>query len=126
MKLLWVTAEIDATAADAWAVLVDPEAWPAWGPSVAGASIDAEQIGLGTRGTVTTVLGVKLPFEVTEFEAGHRWAWKVAGIGATSHTVDPLGPHRCRVGFGVPLAAAPYLAVCRVALGRIERLVSSG
>lgn len=120
MRRLWVTGEVGAPAAEVWDLLVDPSRWPSWGPSVRGATIDGGRLRLGATGTVATVVGVTLPFEVTAFEPGRRWAWTVAGIGATDHRVDPLGPDRCRVGFGVPWAAAPYLGVCRLAIARIR------
>jgi hypothetical protein len=47
----------------------------------------------------------------------------VAGIPATGHRVEPLGPERCRVVFEVPLLAAPYLAVCRVAALKIRTIL---
>jgi hypothetical protein len=70
---------------------------------------------------VRTVLGAWLPFEVTEFTEGRSWRWRVAGLPATSHLVEPR-PGGCRVTFGVPFAAAPYALVCQEALRRIERL----
>lgn len=118
----WVTAEIGAPASVVWHLLTDPEAWPAWGPSVRSARLDAPALARGVTGEVRTAVGVRLPFEVTAFEPGRRWAWSVAGVPATDHTVEPLGAARCRAGFGVPWPATPYLAVCRVALGRLARL----
>jgi hypothetical protein len=79
---------------------------------------------LARQGTVTTTLGLTLPFEVTAYDEGARWAWKVGGVSVTDHTVEPLGPNRCRVGFGVSWPAAPYLLVCRIALGRLDRLAT--
>lgn len=73
---------------------------------------------------VTTVFGFDIPFQITDYDDGAPWAWKVAGIRATSHTVGPAGPGRCRVGFRVRWPAAPYLAVCRVALRRIESIAT--
>ena len=32
---------------------------------------------------MTTVLGLDVPFEVTEFDEGVRWTWNVAGVPAT-------------------------------------------
>jgi hypothetical protein len=122
MRQRWVSAEIGAPAAAVWDLLVDLDAWPRWGPSVRGASVQGGALAAGARGTVVTALGVSLPFEVTTFEPGVRWAWKVGGITATDHRVEALGPDRCRVSFGVGWPAAPYLAVCRVALGRLGRL----
>ena len=124
MKQRWVTAEIDAPAPTVWGLLVDLDAWPRWGPSVRRASVEGGVLAAGARGTVTTSLGVSLAFEITAFEPGIGWAWKVGGIEATDHRVEPLGADRCRVGFGIAWPAAPYLAVCRIALGRIERLAT--
>lgn len=115
---------IDAPATTVWELLVDPARWPQWGPSVRSAELDAERLDVGVTGSVTTVGGVVLPFTVTEFVDGRRWCWNVVGVPATDHTVIPLDDGRCRVGFGVPVVAAAYLAVCRVALHRIARLVA--
>lgn len=104
-----------------WEILVDLEVWPKWGPSVAGATVDGGVFGAGARGHVRTAVGVSLPFTVTDFEPGRRWAWAVAGVAATTHevTAEESG---CRVRFGVPWWATAYLPVCAVALSRIERL----
>lgn len=107
-----------------WALLANPADWPRWGPSVVAAQVEGGRLRPGGRGTVTTILGLRLPFEVTVYEEETRWAWKVAGVPATDHTVTALGPDRCRVAFGVPWPAAPYLAVCRVALRRLARLAT--
>jgi len=125
MRQLWVTAEIDAPASTVWDLLVDPAAWPQWGPSVRRAAVEGGTLELGARGTVETALGVSLAFEITTFVSGSRWAWKVGGVNATDHRVEPLGPHRCRVGFGVGWLAAPYLVICRMALGRLDQLATT-
>jgi uncharacterized protein YndB with AHSA1/START domain len=124
MKQLWATAEIEAPAATLWALLVDLDAWPQWGPSVRRASVEGGVLAAGARGKVETAVGATLDFEVTRFEPGRRWAWKVRGLDATDHRVEPLGQDRCRVSFGVAWPAAPYLAVCRIALRRLERLAT--
>ena len=122
MRQMWAHREIDAPGTQLWALLTDLDAWPRWGPSVRRASMAADALGTGVRGKVRTALGVSLPFEVTDFEPETRWAWRVAGVPATDHRVEALGDARCRVSFGVAWPATPYLAVCRVALGRLERL----
>ena len=48
----------------------------------------------------------------------------VTDLPATDHTVEPMGPDGCRVGFGAPALAAPYLAVCRMALSRLDGLAT--
>lgn len=124
MRRLSITAEIDAPAPTVWDLLVDVDAWPLWGPSVRRATVEGGALAAGARGKVETALGVALDFEVTSFEPGVRWAWKVGGIDATDHRVEPLGPDRCRAGFGVAWPAAPYLAICRIALDRLARLAT--
>ena len=70
------------------------------------------------------IVGVALPFEITEFDDGHAWAWKVAGVPATRHSVRPwVGG--CRVTFGVPIWAPVYLTVCAVGLKRIEAIITA-
>lgn len=134
-RLRWATVELDAPADLAWSTLVDTRRWPEWGPSVARVELDPDtvadpaqphRIGAGTVGHVRTAVGVRLAFRVTRFTAGRDWRWSVAGIPATDHRVEPLDEQRCRVGIGVPVAASPYLVVCRVALGRIRSLAEAG
>ena len=124
MKQFWIYRDIDAPAETVWELLTNPDMWPAWGPTVRGVHLEGQHLSVGATGTVTTILGLDVGFEITAVDEGARWAWKVAGIPATDHTVEPLGPDRCRAGFAVPWPAAPYLAVCRVALGRLDELAS--
>jgi uncharacterized protein YndB with AHSA1/START domain len=107
-----------------WDLLVDVSAWPRWGPSVRRATLadQAPGLALRVRGDVWTSVGVRLPFVITEFDAGRRWTWKVAGVPATGHQVT-AAPGGCQVRFEVPWWAGAYLPVCSVALRRIERLV---
>ena len=123
--LVWVEREVPVDAHTAWSLLVDVERWPEWGPSIRAAGLDGERLELGATGWVRTPIGVRLPFEVTAFDDGSRWSWKVAGVPATDHRVRPLGPTTCAVGFGVPRIAAPYTIVCRRALATIDRLLTS-
>lgn len=122
-----VSRELDAASGEAWEILTDVRHWPAWGPSVRVATLDdgGHTIFAHATGRVTTAVGVGLPFRITELDPGRSWRWDVAGVGATDHRVDPLDDERCRVTFGVPWIAAPYLAVCRIALGRIADLLDA-
>jgi hypothetical protein len=117
------SVEILAPAAAAWRLLTDTSRWPQWGPSVSRVESAGQYIGPGSTGRIQTIIGVWLPFRVTEFVAGQRWGWEVAGIPATGHRVESLGPDRCRVVFEVPPLAAPYLAVCRLAAERIRSIL---
>jgi hypothetical protein len=125
MNLLWIEREMPVAAARAWSLLTDVERWPEWGPSVRAAGLDGELLEAGATGWVRTPFGIRVRFEVTDFDDGHRWSWKVAGVPATDHRVRPLSPTTCVVGFGVPRLAAPYAIVCRRALATIHRLLTS-
>jgi len=114
------SVEILAPASAAWKLLTDTTSLPEWGPSVSRVESAEQSIGPGSPGRIQTIIGVWLPFRVTEFVAGQSWDWEVAGILATGHRVESLGPDRCRVVFEVPLLATPYLAVCRLAAQRIR------
>jgi Polyketide cyclase / dehydrase and lipid transport len=124
VRLVWVWRDVDAPAGEVWELLVDTDQWPAWGPSVRAVMARPRRLGPGSTGTVTTRFGFDVPFEVTAYDDGVRWAWKVAGVPATDHRIELRGPQRCRVGFGVPWPAAPYLAMCRWALCRLDALAT--
>jgi len=98
----------------------------ALGPERPAVDAPARRIGPGMRGRVKTALGLWLPFEITDWEAGRRWSWRVAGVPATDHVVEPLGPGRCRVAFAVPRWAPFYLPVCRAALRRLREARAGG
>ena len=80
-------------------------------------------LALHATGTVHTSVGFSVPFVVTEFEPGRHWAWQVAGIPATHHRVEPVGDSS-RVSMAVPSWAGAYLAVCSIALRRIDAMLT--
>jgi hypothetical protein len=127
-RRLEVAREANARAAAAWDLLTDTRRWPEWGPSVGAVDCSERYIRMGSRGRVR-VASAWLPFEVRSFtspgeETGRpgRWTWRVAGVPATSHRVEPLGEGRCRIVFEVPPLAAPYTLVCDRALDTLVRL----
>ena len=115
-RILPVSAEV------AWRFLTDTEAWPVWGPSVRAVDCPSRFIGPGVRGRVRTPAGVWIPFVVTDWEEGRAWAWRVAGVPATGHQVDPVDEATCRLSFLIPRWAPFYAVVCEVALDRLEAL----
>lgn len=117
-----VARDLAVPPAAAWGVLTDTRTWPTWGPTVAEVVASDVVLTASTTGQVRPVLGPWLPFRVTSFEPGHRWSWRVAGVPATGHRVEPT-EGGCRVVFEVPVPTVAYAAVCRVALGRIARLL---
>lgn len=124
--MLTTDRPIAAPPSAVWELLVDLDAWPKWGPTIRGAKLDEPhtELGLHATGTVQTSLLVAVPFVVTEFEPGRHWAWKVAGIPATRHWVDPMGDGGARAGMAVPWWSAPYVTVCSVALRRIDAMLT--
>jgi hypothetical protein len=71
---------------------------------------------------VQTTPGLWLPFEITVWEAGRSWAWRVGGIPATGHHVEHVTATSCRVIFTIPRWARFYVPVCRIALRRIATI----
>jgi hypothetical protein len=129
MNIAWrdgmptVERRISAPAAAVWDVLTDLAAWPQWGPTVLGARLDSTgPLRLGARGKIWTPIGLPVPFRITEFDAGRRWAWKVAGVNATRHGVDPSGDG-CVAWMSAPVWAPAYLPVLAIALERIAGMV---
>ncbi len=125
--MLSVDRVIAAPPSVVWSVLVDLDAWPRWGPTVNGGQLDPPhtRLQLGVTGSVQTVLGITAPFVITEFEPGRHWAWKVAGIPATHHRVEPAGSYS-RASMAVPWWATAYLSVCALALRRIDVIATTG
>ena len=120
--MIQTSLEIPVPAAVAWRLLTDTEAWPRWGPSVRAVDAPARHVGPGMRGRGRSTLGPWLRFEITRWQAGVRWVWRVAGVAASGHVVEPIGPARCRVAFVVPPWAPFYVPVCRAALRRLHDL----
>jgi hypothetical protein len=121
-RRLVVSRAVDAPAARVRTILRDTERWPAWGPSVAAVDCADRLVREGSTGRVRIAgLGLWAPFVVTTCR-DRRWSWDVAGVPATGHVVEPLPDGRARVGIEVPPLAAPYAAVCGVALDRIASL----
>lgn len=106
-----------------WELLTDTEAWPQWGPSVKAVECEKRFIQKGTEGRVKTAAGFWLNFVITGYEEGRFWTWRVAGIPATGHRLEPRDEGYCHLTFQIPLLAYPYKYVCRIALNRIAALL---
>ena len=117
--------EINAPAAAAWVVLTDTRLWIEWRATITAVESEERFIRLGSRGWITTVTGMRLPFVISEYDPGHRWRWKIAGIPVAGHRVEAIDPLRCRVIFEVPILAAAYLPAYRIAAVRIRRLLDN-
>ena len=123
LKQFRVSTTIDAPAERVWRFLIDTHTWHKWGPSVKKVKCFQRYISKEAAGQVLTPLGIWLPFQIQRFEAPHYWDWRVAGVNATGHRVEPIGKKRCSLTFTVPWWSAPYLLICRQALTRIRRTI---
>jgi hypothetical protein len=107
-----------------WNVITDTDQWPLWGPTVKSVELAERFIRQGSEGRVLTVTGIWLPFVIVEYEHARFWSWKVASVKATGHRIMPAGNEGYSLWFEIPIMAAPYGLVCRMALDRIENLLS--
>src|SRR5690606_21011070 len=64
---MWTTElRMHVDAETVWSVITDVQSWPRWGPTVSDARVDGDSgLTAGSRGTVTTAVGLSLPFEIT-------------------------------------------------------------
>lgn len=122
--MLRSAAQVAAPALRVWQLLVDTHAWPQWGPSVRAVDAPVRFIAAGMHGRVQTALGLWLPFEITDWEEGRAWAWRVGGLPATGHRVTPATGNSCHVAFTIPSWAPLYVPVCRLALRRLAALAT--
>ncbi len=106
-----------------WELITDTDTWPEWGPSVSAVESENRFIRKGTKGKVKTAGGIWLPFLITEYEEGHFWSWDVVGIPATGHRVESRENGFCLLTFEIPLLAAPYAYICKIALDRIAGIL---
>jgi hypothetical protein len=118
-----VTRSFKRPCSQIWELLTDTTTWPQWGPSVKEIECGSRFIRQGTEGRVKTAVGIWLPFIITGYEEGRFWSWKVAGIPATGHRVEPKKEGLCQLTFEVPLLAAPYAYICKIALDRIAGIL---
>jgi hypothetical protein len=119
-----ISRDVEAAPDRAWRLLTDTSTWKDWGPSVLAVQSSDRFIKKGSCGRVKTALGFWLPFEITDFDSGSSWSWRIHGVKATGHRLEQLDERRCRLVFLVPLWAAPYLVVCKIALNRIVRVLN--
>jgi uncharacterized protein YndB with AHSA1/START domain len=108
-----------------WELLTDTFTWEDWGPSIVAVRSSDRYIRKGSHGRVRTSLRFWVNFEVTELDPAKHWSWRIFGVNATGHRIERLNEESCRLIFQVPLWAAPYLIVCKIAIDRIEQMLNS-
>jgi hypothetical protein len=118
-----VSARIAASASTVWRLITDTQTWTHWGPSVTEVDCPERYIRGGLTGRIRTPAGIWLPFSIERFDPGTYWGWRVAGIVATGHRIEPIGACLCLLTFTVPIWAAGYGIICRIALNRIKKMI---
>ena len=120
--MIKVDAVANAPAPRVWGILTDTTQWPLWGPSVSKVEHRGALLHKNSQGRIRLPFGLWLPFEVSTFQKGHYFSWRVAGVPATGHRVEALDDKRSRIIFEVPTIAAPYALICKKACYSIARL----
>ena len=120
-----ISRVVAASPSRVWELLTDTLAWEEWGPSIVAVRSSDRFIKKGSHGRVKTFLYFWVPFYIADLEYGKYWSWRIFGINATGHRLEPLNQSACRLVFQVPLWAAPYLLVCKIALDPIVRLLNT-
>jgi hypothetical protein len=106
-----------------WDLITDTWRWKEWGPSIVDVRCSDRYIKTGSSGQVKTIIGIWLPFIISDYEHGRRWSWLIAGIQATGHRIESIGADHCRLIFEVPSLALPYALICILAESRIAKLL---
>jgi hypothetical protein len=137
MTTVTLSAAGPAPAELAWARYDYLARWSSWSPQIRSVHVRTDEgerpanavdrLAPGLRGTVHGVLGLRIPFVITEVDRPtRRWAWQVRLGPATVtlvHRVVRQGDATMttlRVSGPAPLVLG-YLAPARVALGRLVR-----
>lgn len=123
---LKVSRIIQTTPDKLWDMLIDTTRWTEWGPTVKAVQSSKRYIRAGSTGHVKTVFSFWVPFVITEWAEGQYWSWHVFNIRATGHRIEIIDGKCCRLIFEVPLWAAPYVIICKIAADRIARDLETG
>ena len=125
LPMIRVSRIIQTTPEHLWDLLTDTKRWTEWGPSITAVQFKDRYIHAGATGRIKTVFGIWASFIVNDWEQGRYWSWRVFNIRATGHRIEITKAGDCRLVFEVPLWAAPYVIICRLAAGRIARCLET-
>jgi hypothetical protein len=114
---------VGAPSGRVWELLTDTITWEEWGPSIIEVRSSDRFIKKGSHGRIKTTLRFWVPFKVTDLDSGKYWSWRIFGIRATGHRIEEQPEGRCLIVFQVPIWAAPYLVLCKIAIDRIVELL---
>ena len=117
-----------ADASTVWQRYLHPRLWRTWSPQISSVECADDAIAEGTTGVVHAVLGVSVPFRVTEVDSdAMRWSWIARlplGVELRlTHTVDDVafGTTTGLVVTGPAPVVLGYLPVATLALRKLVR-----
>jgi hypothetical protein len=118
----------EASAERAWNRYADLDAWSRWAPFIAAVEAPERALAVGLAGTVVSVGGLRVGFEVLAVDAAARtWRWR-ARLGPLALVLDHEVTERATGGCVALLTvsgAAPvvlaYLAPAQLALRALVR-----
>ncbi len=125
LPIIKVSRIIYATPEKLWDLLTDTTQWVEWGPSIKAVQSENRYIQAGSKGRIKTLLGFWAPFIITEWVYQQYWSWCVFNIRATGHRIEIIDTGCCRLVFEVPLWAAPYAIICKIAADRMARCLET-
>lgn len=129
-----ITADLEISPDDAWALYARPDGWSQWAPHIRGAmglTSYRGEVRAGARGLVWLLGVAPVPVKVTWVDRGHSWSWRVGPV-EMDHVVEARDGGGCRVALvfrGPPvveqLCAAIYGTPAQLFLrnmGRVGKL----
>ena len=125
--LFSVSRTLAAPPDEVWRLLVEVENWPRWGPTVSHVRLDHSggriHEGQHGRGGAADRRAPAVPRH--GLRGGPPLVLARGGGAGDLARVEAVGAGT-RVTFGVPWWAPAYLAICELALRRLERLTLAG
>ncbi|MDJ0952768.1 MAG: SRPBCC family protein [Acidimicrobiia bacterium] len=122
MRRISSSIEIAASPDLVWPHIAQFDRWPAWGLSITAVESNADQVAPGVTGRVRTPVGFWLPFTIEDVTPESYWDWRVAGVRATGHHLEPTAIGT-RVRFTAPWIVAPYTVMMAASLRKLKREV---
>jgi len=96
--------DIEAPAAQVWAVLRDVERWPEWTASIRSVTLLDPELRVGARARVDQPRIPTTVWTVTSLSEGREFVWEASGPGMRTtgrHLVEAVGEGRCRVTLSI-------------------------
>jgi hypothetical protein len=112
---LTYSAFSQASTAEAWALVSEPERWHEWAPHLRGAwGLGRPEVEQGRSGAARLLGVVPVPAKITQKKPSRSWAWRVGPV--TMDHVVRAAPGGCEVAVEIS-APAPVETALRLSYG---------